>query len=38
MKLSFDLLPLTAVLPPAHGGLFAAKWRKICALWKIVLY
>ena len=30
MKPSFDLLPLTAVLPPrARRSVFAAKWRKI---------
>jgi len=30
MKPSFDLLPLTAVLPPrARRFVFAAKWRKI---------
>ena len=30
MKPFFDLLPLTAVLPPrARRSVFAAKWRKI---------
>ena len=39
MKPFFDLLPMTAVPRPAHGGLFLPQnGEKSGTLWKIVLY